>query len=157
MIEITGQAMLAAMDAIGLRMTRPRQVIVKQIAAWAREDADFTSESLWHSVQRQAPWIGRATVFRTVEVLAQLGFLDRISFADGTEHYHAVAPGTHHHHLTCEQCHRVVDVDACIPPELLDQVARRTGFALSGHRLELFGRCRQCQDEASREQIGQKS
>jgi Fur family ferric uptake transcriptional regulator len=148
-MTITAQQMQAAMEAAGLRVTRPRQALVEQIAGWARDGKDFTSETLWHSVQEQAPWVGRATVFRTIEVLAELGFLDRISFVDGTERYHAVAPGTHHHHLTCERCRQVVPIDVCISPDLLEQVAQQTGFTVSGHRMELFGRCPKCQEEGS--------
>ena len=143
------QQMQAAMEAAGLRVTRPRQALLEQIEAWARDGREFTSETLWHAVQKNAPWVGRATVFRTIEVLAELGFLDRISFADGTQRYHAVTPGTHHHHLTCEHCHRVVEISACIAPELLDHVAQETGFTVSSHRMELFGQCPQCQGEVS--------
>lgn len=68
-MTITAQQMQAAMEAAGLRVMRPRQALVEQIAAWACDGKDFTSETLWHSVQEQAPWVGRATVFRTIEVL----------------------------------------------------------------------------------------
>jgi Fur family transcriptional regulator, ferric uptake regulator len=157
-MTITAQQMQEAMEAAGLRMTRPRQVLVEQIAAWARDGRDFTSETLWHTVQKQAPWVGRATVFRTIEMLTDLGFLDRISFIDGTEHYHTVVPGTHHHHLTCEHCHQVVSIDVCLSPELLDHVAQKTGFTVSSHRMELFGLCPHCQEEGSpAERPGQQS
>jgi Fur family ferric uptake transcriptional regulator len=73
-----------------------------------------------------------------------LNFLDRVTFADGSERYHPVQPGTHHHHLTCAQCHRVVAIDACLPSQLLEKVERQSGFTISGHRLELFGSCPSC-------------
>jgi Fur family ferric uptake transcriptional regulator len=137
--------MLAAMEHAGMRMTRPRQTIVEQVAAWAREGADFTADALWHAAYALVPHISRATAFRTVDVLADLGFLDRVSFADGSEHYHVVEPGTHHHHLTCERCHCVVEINLCVAPDQLAHVASATGFALSSHRVELFGRCPACQ------------
>jgi Fur family ferric uptake transcriptional regulator len=117
---------------------------------WATEEKDFSSEELWHATQEaRAPWIGRATAFRTVEVLSALGFLDRVTFADGSERYHLVHPGTHHHHLTCSECHRVVTIDTCLPVQLLQTVERQSGFAISGHRVELFGRCPSCQTHTS--------
>ena len=149
---VSAQQVVAALEAAGLRPTRPRGAMIDQIAAWSACGKDFTSEELWHAAQERAPWIGRSTAFRTVELLAEFGFLDRVTFADGSERYHAVQPGTHHHHLTCEQCHRVVDIDACLPTPLLDGIAQASGFALSGHRLELFGKCPDCQqigDDAS--------
>ena len=137
--------MLEAMEREGLRRTKPRQALVAQVAAWGREGVDFTAEGLWRAVQLQAPDVGRATVFRTIETLTNLGLLDRISFADGAERYHAAAPGAHHHHLTCDACHRVVNIEVCVPDDKLHDVASRAGFALSGHRVDLFGLCQLCQ------------
>ena len=143
---VSAQEMITALEQAGLRSTRPRNAIIEQIAEWAAEGKDFSSEELWHATQQRAPWIGRATAFRTVELLNALGFLDRVTFADGSERYHSVHPGTHHHHLTCAECHRVVAIDACLPNQLLEKVERQSGFAISGHRVELFGRCPSCQE-----------
>ncbi|HEY7127139.1 MAG TPA: Fur family transcriptional regulator [Ktedonobacterales bacterium] len=137
---------LTALDQAGFSKTRPRQAIAEQVAAWAAEGRDFTIEDLWHAAQQRAPGLGRATTFRTVEVLAELGLLDRVAFAAGPEHYHCVQPGSHHHHLTCERCHRVVEVNACVALDQFVQAAREAGFVLSSHRIELFGRCPECQD-----------
>lgn len=139
--------MLAAMEREGLRRTKPRQALVAQVAAWGRDGVDFTAEELWRAVREDAPEVGRATVFRTMETLTNLGLLDRISFADGAERYHTMAPGAHHHHLTCSACHRVVNVALCIPEEALRAAASDAGFTLSGHRVELFGLCEHCQAE----------
>ena len=138
---VSASEMVAALEHAGLRPTRPRNALIEQIAEWATVGKDFSSEELWHATQDRAPWIGRATAFRTVELLTALGFLDRVTFADGSERYHPVHPGTHHHHLTCAQCHRIVSIDACLPAQLLEKVERQSGFAISGHRVELFGRC----------------
>ncbi|HEX9036899.1 MAG TPA: transcriptional repressor [Ktedonobacterales bacterium] len=147
--EFSEDAMLDAMERQGLRRTRPRQALVARVARWACEGVDFTADSLWRAVRADDPDVGRATVFRTIEALTALGLLDRVSFADGAERYHAVPPGgRHHHHLTCDICHRVVNIDVCIPDKALRAVASRAGFALSGHRVELFGRCERCQREA---------
>jgi Fur family transcriptional regulator, ferric uptake regulator len=147
--ELSEDALLDAMERQGLRRTRPRQALVALVALvarWSRAGVDFTAESLWRAVRAEAPDVGRATVFRAIEALTGLGLLDRVSFADGAERYHAVAPsGRHHHHLTCDRCHRVVNIDICLPDTARRAVASREGFALSGHRVELFGRCAQCQ------------
>lgn len=137
--------MLATLDCAGLRQTRPRRAIVDQVARFAATGADFTIEDLWRDVRSADASVGRATTFRLVEIMVELGLLDRIAFADGSMRYHAVAPGAHHHHLTCEQCHKVVEVDMCLPEQQLADVAQQAGFALSGHRIELFGRCAACQ------------
>jgi len=145
MSALTSEQIMTAIDKAGLRATRPRRAMARQLVMWAQAEKDFTSEELWSAVQETAPWIGRATAFRTVQLLLEFGFLDRVQFADGTERYHVVTPGEHHHHLTCEQCHRVVAVDACLAPDALNVIAQKSGFAISGHRLEIFGVCAQCQ------------
>ena len=90
--------------------------------------------------------LGRATVYRVVEKLVTMGLLDRIEFADGTHHYR-VCGDRHHHHLTCTQCHRVVEVDVCLPEDQFTAIGHETNFAIEGHSLTLFGRCENCRDE----------
>jgi Fe2+ or Zn2+ uptake regulation protein len=142
---LTAGAIRTAFDDAGLRHTRPRQALAEQVARYAAAHDHFTGEDLWRAAQQEDPGVGRATAFRLVEVLVGMGLLDRVAFSDGTERYHAVAPGEHHHHLTCECCHKIVEVDTCLSARQLNDIARRAGFALSGHRIELFGRCPDCQ------------
>lgn len=144
MNEQSIDSILLLLEGAGLRTTRPRTAIIQQVIAWGKEGTDFSAEMLWHELQQVTPWLGRATVFRTVDVLADLGVLDRVTFADGTERYHTIQAGTHHHHLTCDCCHRVVDLNLCIEPQTLKQVEDESGFTLSGHRFEIFGRCPDC-------------
>ena len=133
----------AAFDELSQRSTRPRRLIADRLTELARSGADFTTDELWQELRQVEPKIGRATVFRSVEKLVELEILDRIEFADGTHHYR-VCGGSHHHHLTCTQCHRVVEVDLCVPSEQLSAVEHQTDFAIEGHALALFGRCGQC-------------
>jgi Fe2+ or Zn2+ uptake regulation protein len=134
---------LALFEAKGLRNTRPRRLIADRLAVLAASDADFTAQDLWQDLQAHDPHLGRATVYRAVDLLLRDGLLDRVPLADGT-HRFRVCGDMHHHHLTCTQCQRIVEVDACLPPELLAAIARSTDFAIEGHALELFGRCPQC-------------
>jgi Fur family transcriptional regulator, ferric uptake regulator len=133
----------AALDEVSQRNTKPRHLIAQRLVELAEDDEDFTIDDLWHELREKEPTIGRATVFRTVEKLAEMRLLDRIDFADGTHHYH-VSDGVHHHHLTCTQCHRVVEIDLCLPQTQLDTISQQTNFVLEGHALTLFGRCKQC-------------
>jgi Fur family ferric uptake transcriptional regulator len=104
---------------------------------------------LWQDVQARDPQaqVGRATVYRAVDLLLRAGLLDRVPLADGT-HRFRVCGAMHHHHVTCTQCQRIVEVDACLPAELLSAIAASTDFAIEGHALELFGLCPQCRAAA---------
>lgn len=140
---ISTEAILALFDRCGLRTTRPRRLIAEHLAARAGHADGFATEDLWQELQAIDAGIGRATVYRAVEVLLREGVLDRVSFADGTHRYR-LCGSNHHHHIVCRSCQRVVEVDACLPPELLEAVARATQFQIDGHSLELFGHCPTC-------------
>ncbi len=77
-------------------------------------------------------------------MLVSVGLLNRIDFSDGSHTYRACGD-EHHHHLTCIQCHRVVDIDVCIPSEQFEQIGKQNDFLIAGHSLTLFGLCSECQ------------
>jgi Fur family ferric uptake transcriptional regulator len=133
----------AAFDEMSQRNTRPRRIIAERLITLAENGADFTIDDLWQTLRQDEPRLGRATVYRSVETLVNIGLLNRIDFADGTHHYR-VCGGTHHHHLTCKQCHCVVEINACLPPDLLEAISNETGFEIDDHQITLFGHCPYC-------------
>jgi Fur family ferric uptake transcriptional regulator len=138
----------AAFDGISQRHTRPRRLIEERIIELAQSGANFTIDDLWQGIREIEPRLGRATVYRAVEMLVNLDLLNRVEFADGTHHYRVCDDG-HHHHLTCTQCRRAIEVDVCLPAELLTAVGYQTDFAIEGHALALFGRCPDCRNDQS--------
>jgi Fur family transcriptional regulator, ferric uptake regulator len=128
---------------LGLKTTRPRQLIAERLAELGAKGSEFTTQDLWRDVKAADPTIGRATVFRTVDLLEREGLVDRVSRANGG-HRFRLCGASHHHHITCTRCQRVVEVEACLPPDLVASVASSTDFAIDGHALELFGRCGEC-------------
>jgi len=145
-MSITTERIFTIFDSEGLRSTRPRRLIAEHLAALAASGAVFTLEDFWHDLQQLDPHVGRATVYRAVELLTEHGVLDRVEFPDGTHRYR-VCGNSHHHHLTCTRCHQVVEVVACLSGEQLAAIASQNDFALEGHSLELFGRCANCREE----------
>lgn len=135
----------AAFDEVSQRNTRPRRLIAEHLVELAKSGADFTTDDLWQTMRAEEPHLGRATVYRAIEKLAGMGLLDRIEFADGTHHYR-VCGDRHHHHLTCTRCHRIEEVDICLPEEQIAAIGNQTDFAIEGHSLTLFGRCKDCRD-----------
>ena len=134
----------AAFDEVSQRNTRPRKLIADRLIELARSGADFTVEDLWQELREAEPRIGRATVYRSVEKLVNMGLLSRIEFADGTHHYCICGGNEHHHHLTCTQCHRVVDINICLPADQFATIGNQADFVIEGHSLTLFGRCKNC-------------
>ena len=144
-VPVTTESILALFETLGLRTTRPRQLIAEQLAMLASSRADFTVDALWQELRDIDPKLGRATVYRAVEVLMSQGLFHCLPAADGGQRYR-LCGGSHHHHVTCTQCQRIVEVSVCLPPELFATIADTTNFTLEGHSLELFGRCAECRN-----------
>jgi Fur family transcriptional regulator, ferric uptake regulator len=140
----TGDKIRAAFDEQGQRKTHQKDLISTQLAKLASDGVDFSVEELWQDLRQTDPHVGRTTVFRAVEMLVNQGLLNRIDFADGSHKYRACGE-SHHHHLTCVQCHRVVDIDICLPIEQLSRIGVQNDFVIEGHSLTLYGRCSDCQ------------
>ena len=134
----------AVFDRACQRNTRPRRIIAERLVELAKSGGDFSMDDLWQDLRQREPRLGRATVYRSVEMLVNAGLLDRVEFADGTHRYRVCGGDEHHHHLTCTSCHRVVDVDVCIPPEQFAALSEKTNFSIEGHSITLFGRCSIC-------------
>ncbi len=142
-MTITADIILNAFRRKGLRITGPRRTLARLLVE--TPGSEFTIEQLWDMVLARNPDIGRATVFRAVEILQELGLLDRVEYADGTHRFRFCHDaGRHHHHITCSVCGKVSEVETCLSAEQIARVERLADFAIEGHRLEFFGRCASC-------------
>jgi len=126
----------------GYRLTAARRAI---LAALAGGGGHVTADELAAAVHRVAPHVGRMTVYRTLDLLGELGLLRPVYQGTGAAHYVLLLDG-HHHHLVCSRCRRVIEFDECALAELAETVGRRYGFAVEGHLLEFYGRCAECKD-----------
>ncbi|MEL7253543.1 MAG: Fur family transcriptional regulator [Pseudomonadota bacterium] len=122
-------------EAKGLRMTDQRRTI----AAVLEEAEDHPDvEELYTRASSVDPGISIATVYRTVKLFEEAGILDKLEFGDGRARYED-AERDHHDHLIDLQSGEVIEfVDAEIEA-LQDKIARKLGYKLKGHKLELYG------------------
>ena len=88
-----------------------------------------------------------ATVYRSMQLLQQLGIVKRFDFGDGVGRFEMIEEGEdgHHHHLICTRCSEVVEIEECFPPEFERKIALGSGFVRVTHKLEFFGVCPECQ------------
>jgi Fur family ferric uptake transcriptional regulator len=89
------------------------------------------------------PSLGLTTVYRTLELLTQLGALRVTYMGDANQRFHRNTDG-HHDHLVCHVCGDVMEVAKCYLPSILEAIEQDTGFQIDGHFLELYGRCADC-------------
>ncbi|MBA2753142.1 MAG: transcriptional repressor [Chloroflexia bacterium] len=125
----------------GYRSTRPRRTIIETILDQAHP---FTPEHLLAAVHRADPSLGRATVYRTLEILGALDVLTRVVVAEGHSAYVVGLPG-HRHHLVCSGCGAAVPFTACPVDHLMAELSRTTNFAIQSHVLQFIGVCPACQ------------
>ena len=118
-------------------MTGPREQIVQAIA---EKPGSFAPEALVEELK--AKGIGRATVYRALELLERLGMLSRMHL--GAWHGYTVCDDSHHHHLVCSSCNTVVPVDATTIEADIHKLAEQLGFRVDTHTLEFAGRCADC-------------
>lgn len=151
------ERVLESLSERGHRMTGPRRAILERITTYTQP---FTAEQLWLDVtaatSEGSGQIGRATVYRTVELLVEQSWLARVHWsrsketaAEGEHAYVPVEQG-HQHHLVCKNCGMVIAFEGCDIDSLLGGLARRLNFRVDGHWLEAYGLCQSCQRNPAR-------
>jgi Fe2+ or Zn2+ uptake regulation protein len=135
------QPFVDALDAAGYRLTEPRRAVAELIAA---REGHFTAAELLDDARARRLGIGRATVFRALDLFAELNVLERLDLPSGGHAYVPCEPAHHHHHIVCSTCGRTREVDDAGLASAVEEVQRRTGWQVESHRLELYGLCPRC-------------
>ncbi|MBI3960006.1 MAG: transcriptional repressor [Chloroflexi bacterium] len=125
--------------AAGYRLTPARLAV---LAVVETSHAHLTPALVLDEAKTHAPQIGRATVYRTLELLTELGVLRPIYLGDGGVYFIRAEGG--HHHLVCTGCGQMVEFDECMAEEMIHDLQERFGFQIDSHLLEFHGRCPAC-------------
>jgi Fur family ferric uptake transcriptional regulator len=133
---------VASWSGAGYRSTAARRAVANLIAS---RSGHFTAADLVADARARRLAIGRATVFRTLELFGELGIVERIDLPSGDHAYVECEP-RHHHHVVCGRCGRTTEIDDVGIDRIVGEIERRTGYLIDAHRVELFGRCRACRE-----------
>ncbi len=125
----------------GYRLTPQRELILGAI----EELGHATPDEVLAHVQQQASSVNASTVYRTLEVLEDLGLVRHAHLSDRAPTYHSVT-AHEHFHLKCRGCGAVLSVDVEVARALTDRLDDDLGFAADVGHLTVFGRCRDCRD-----------
>lgn len=125
----------------GLRSTGQRRVVTEQFFT---SHGHLSIEDLLEQVRRVEPKIGYATVYRTLKLLKECGLANERHFGDGVSRYEVAWEDEHHDHLICVECEMIVEFADDRIEELQEKVAKKQGFRLVRHKLELYGVCSEC-------------
>jgi Fe2+ or Zn2+ uptake regulation protein len=130
----------AELAARGLRLTRQRRAVLEAIAA---APSSLSPLQVYDAARDRCPELGLTTVYRTLEVLDELGALRRVHGHDHCESF-MPASAEHGHTVVCSACGRVTEFTACDMRGIVDAAARETGYRITDHFLQLSGLCAGC-------------
>ncbi|CUU60080.1 Fur family transcriptional regulator, peroxide stress response regulator [Parafrankia irregularis] len=124
-----------------LRLTPQRGAVLEVLKA---ADDHPTAAEVYERVRVAAPGIGSATVYRALALLVATGHALELSLGDGTAARYD-ANTSRHDHAVCERCGRAADIDHPVPDGMVAEIARRSGFTITGYDLQFRGLCPDCQ------------
>ena len=133
---------LAALQEAGYKRGGARTAVVEALAG---HSCAVTALDLDEELRRRRPAVGRASVYRALEQLEQLGLVQRLEVSRGTAGYERVEPGgEHHHHAICRQCGRMVPFEDPYLERAIAKLSDRLSFEVSDHDVVLRGLCERC-------------
>jgi Fur family transcriptional regulator, ferric uptake regulator len=139
--------MLNALREHGYKVTPQRRAIISVIM---NSHEHLTPTALHERVIREDPSVGLVTIYRTIEILTELGFICEMHAGGSCRSYLMRRPSEHHHHLICSNCGKVIDFVDCDLDKLELRLSQENDFKISSHLLEFLGQCRQCNNAAKR-------
>jgi len=131
-----------ALRNAGYKLTQPRLKILEILD---HSGGHITAAELLTRIEAEAPGIGRASVFRTLELMIKLGIIWTSVQGGSTVHY-MLMPGGHHHHVICTHCQRRIEFEDCGLANLIQALERKFNMQIEGHLLELYGTCQECRE-----------
>lgn len=134
-----GPSLHSTLRAKGYRLTPQRQLVLQAVSTVRHG----TPDEICAEVQRSAGGVNISTVYRTLELLEELGLVTHTHLGHGAPTYHA-ATDEDHLHLVCRDCGAIIETDAAVADDLVRELAARHGFATDVAHFAIYGRCAGC-------------
>ncbi len=136
----------------GYRLTVPRKAIMDVLS---KTDKHLSAEDVYMEVHKGYSNIGLTTVYRTLELLVQMGMVSKFDFGDKRARYELEEGSVkgHHHHLICNKCKRIIDYTEFVDEEIdflkraEKGLSKRYGFKITNHLIRFYGLCDKCRSE----------
>ncbi|WP_425437258.1 peroxide-responsive transcriptional repressor PerR [Melghirimyces profundicolus] len=130
------------LKSTGVRMTPQRYAILEFLLTSMGHP---TADEIYRALEDKFPNMSVATVYNNLRVFKEAGLVRELTYGDASSRFDANME--EHYHIICRECGRIVDFDY---PSLVDvekEAARKTGFRVENHRMEIYGVCAECQNE----------
>ena len=129
-----------SLSELGYRLT-PQRIMI--LSAVAEADSHISAEEIYAQVYARYPHMNISTVYRTLELLKEQGLVTETNMGDGRVRYHSIGKG-HHHHLVCEKCGEIIDIEESILSPLWAEIRQKYDFRVNMKHLAFFGLCTRC-------------
>jgi Fur family ferric uptake transcriptional regulator len=125
----------------GHKLTNARLTVLDVLE---KSGGHITSAEVLEGVNHVDPSIGRASVFRTLDLFTSLSIIRPTYINSSLTPTYVLLPNGHHHHIICTNCNRVIEFDECALGSVEAELEERLGVKLTGHLLEFYGLCDKC-------------
>ena len=125
----------------GLQLTRQRELILDE---FLKARSHVSVEDLYELVKKREKSIGQVTVFRSLKLLVESNIARTVNFGDKTIRYEREHEKSHHDHLVCLSCGKIIEVFDQDLERIQDELCSASDFSPVRHRLEIFGTCNKC-------------
>jgi len=145
-VALDADQMAGTLAARGLRLTRQRRAVLDAVA---EASSSVSPVQVFDAARERCPELGLTTVYRTLELLSEVGALRRVH---GPDHCEAFVPAgaAHGHTVVCSRCGQAMEFTDCDMQAVVDAAARQTGFRITEHFLQLSGECPDCGERTGR-------
>jgi len=137
------EQMITVLRERGHRITPQRLAVLKTLVASGNHPS---VEMIYDQVKKDFPTTSLATVYKTITLLKELQEVLELGFADGGSRYDGKRPFPHPH-VICTKCGTIVDPQFSSMENMAAEMAKKSGFRITHHRLDFFGLCPKCQKE----------
>jgi Fur family peroxide stress response transcriptional regulator len=138
--EARYQQLVARLKGSDYRLTPQRMALLRLIAS---SEGHPSAAGLYEQIKAQFPTTSLATVYKTLNLLKELGEVLELGFSNDDNRYDGSRPYPHPH-LICVRCHKIMDPQVSLVDDLTQEVAELTGYQVISHRLDFYGVCPAC-------------
>ena len=126
----------------GMKCTPARLLIFKEIYSSSEH---FDADEIYFRMRREKKSVSRATVYRTLDLLVENGFVSKVNVGASQVHFENTLAQKHHEHLVCTQCGKIIEFSNDMIEKQQDKICKEFGFFPTKHNLIIFGLCDKCQ------------
>lgn len=131
---------VSTLKKLGLKNTPVRRLILNYLSDQKKPQS---VDDIYNKLYQTGEKLDKVTIYRTINTLTELHLLHRVDFGDGSARYE-LSTLPHHHHLICESCGAVEDIDICVSAPKIKQIEKKSRFKIQHHLLDFYGTCANC-------------